>query len=202
MKLHYSPTSPYVRKVQIILHETGLKDRVEIATIASTPLAENPAITAANPLGRIPCLERPDGPALFDSRVICRYLDSLHAGRKFYPEGAAQWTALTLEALADGVLDSAVSATYEARLRPEELRFQPWIDAQRGKIGRALDALEREWIAHLKGPMDIGAIAVASALGYIDLRFEALAWRATRPALAAWHEGFAARESYKASAPA
>jgi glutathione S-transferase len=202
MKLHYSPTSPYVRKVRIVLSETGLRDRVEIAPVASTPLAENPAITAANPLGRIPCLERTDGPSLYDSRVICRYLDSLHGGRKLYPEGPAQWSCLTLEALADGVLDSAVSATYEARLRPEGARFQPWIDAQRGKIARALDALEREWIAHLKGPLDIGAIGVAVALGYVDLRLDVMGWRSTRPQLAAWHANVAQRDSYRDSAPA
>jgi glutathione S-transferase len=202
MKLHHSPTSPYVRKVLIVLHETGLIDRVTLTTNPSTPLAESPALTAANPLGRVPCLEREDGPAIFDSRVICRYLDSLHGGRRLYPEGGALWTTLTLEALADGMLDSAIACIYEARLRPEELRFQPWVDAQKGKIRRALDVLEAEWTAHLAGPLDAGAIAVGATLGYIDFRFADLAWREGRPRLAHWHEGFAARDSYKATAPA
>jgi glutathione S-transferase len=202
MKLHHSPTSPYVRKVMIVLREAGLLDRVALVPHASTPLAEDPTLVAAAPLARIPCLEREDGPAIFDSRVICRYLDSLHAGRKIYPEGAALWTTLTLEALADGVLDSAVSAVYEMRLRPEGARFQPWIDAQKGKIARAIGALEAEWIAHLAGPLDAGAIAVGVALGYVDFRHGDLNWRAGCPKLAAWHATFAERESYAATMPA
>jgi glutathione S-transferase len=202
MKLHCSPTSPYVRKVMIALRETGLLERVTLIPHASTPLAEDPALVAAAPLARIPCLERDDGPAIFDSRVICRYLDTLHAGRKLYPEGAALWTTLTLEALADGVLDSAVSAVYETRLRPEGMRFQPWIDAQKGKIARAIGALEAEWIAHLAGPVDAGAIATAAALGYVDFRHADIDWRAERPKLAAWHAAFARRDSYAATAPA
>jgi glutathione S-transferase len=201
MKLHHSPTSPYVRKVMIVLHEIGLADRVALTTNPSTPMAESPTLTAANPLGRVPCLEREDGPAIFDSRVICRYLDSLHAGRKLYPVGEALWTTLTLEALADGMLDSAVSCIYEARLRPKQLRYQPWVDAQKGKIRRGLDALEAGWTAHLSGPMDAGAIAVAAALGYLDFRYGDMAWREGRPRLAAWHAGFAARDSYQATQP-
>lgn len=200
MKLHFSPTSPYVRKVMLVLHETGLLDRVEIAPVATTPLAENPGLTASNPLGRIPCLERPDGPALFDSRVICRYLDAL-AGGGLYPGGAALWSSLTLEALGDGLIDSAVSATYEQRLRPVEGQWRPWIDAQRGKVQRGLDVLEGEWTAHLAGPLDIGAISVAAALGYVDLRFGDLDWRQGRPRLTAWHAGFAARPGYAATNP-
>jgi glutathione S-transferase len=201
MKLLHSPTSPYVRKVLMLLHETGLLDRVAIETVASTPLAENPGLTAANPLGRIPCLLREDGPAVFDSRVICRYLDSLHGGAKFYPEGPSLWTTLTLEALADGMLDSAVSGMYERRLRPEAIQFGPWIEAQKGKIGRALDALESQWIAHLEGPADAGALATAATLGYLDLRYPDMGWREGRPRLAAWHARMAERPSYAATAP-
>ena len=201
MKLHHSPTSPYVRKVMILLRETGLADRVTLVPHASTPMAEDPALVAAAPLARIPCLERADGPNIFDSRVICRYLDSLHEGRKLYPEGTALWSTLTLEALADGILDSAVSAIYEVRLRPEGMRFQPWIDAQKGKVARAIGALEAEWIAHLAGPLDAGAIAVASALGYVDFRHGDLNWREGRPKLAAWHAAFSERPSYAETAP-
>ena len=201
MKLYSSPTSPYVRKVRMLLIETGLDDRVEQVAIATTPIAPDAAIAAANPLGKIPCLERPDGPAIFDSRVICRYLDSLHPGRKFYPRGPAEWTAATLEALADGMLDAAVIALYESRLRPAEAQFQPWVDAQILKITRSLDALETLWIAHLGGPLDAGGLATGVALGYLDFRYGALDWRATRPKLAAWHEGFAALDSYRATMP-
>jgi glutathione S-transferase len=133
--------------------------------------------------------------------VICRYLDSLHQGRKFYPEGAGLWTSLTLEALGDGVLDAAVLMIYEARLRPEALRFAPWVDAQTLKIARALDALEARWIAHLQGPLDAGGLCVGVALGYLDFRFAEIAWRGGRPLLAEWHKGFAALPSFRATMP-
>lgn len=202
MKLHHSPTSPYVRKVMIVLHETGQTGAVTLITGANSPLAPNPATVAANPLGKIPCLERPDGPALFDSRVICRYLDSLHHGHKLYPAGPALWSTLTLEALADGILDAGLAAIYEQRAHDEAARAQNWIDAQRLKISRACDALEAHWLAHLAGPLDAGAIAVAAALGYVDFRFGDLGWRQGRPGLAAWHAGFAGRDSFKATVPA
>ncbi len=201
MKLYHAPTSPYVRKVMILLHETGLLDRVEIVDGGGSPVSPNPATVAANPLGKVPCLERGDGPAIFDSRVICRYVDSLHGGHKFYPAGAALWSTLTLEALADGILDAGILMVYEARLRPEEIRFAPWVDAQRLKITRSIDALENNWLAHLSGPVDAGAVAVACALGYMDLRFADLGWRKTSPKLAAWHARFAERPSYVATVP-
>lgn len=201
MKLYASPTSPYVRKVLLTLHETGLLDRVEIVDGQGTPLAPNPGAVAANPLGKIPALERPDGPTLYDSRVITRYLDSLHDGPRLYPTGAALWSTLTLEALADGMLDAAVLTVYESRLRPEDKRFSGWTDAQRGKIVRALDALEAEWLAHLKGPTDAGAIAVAAALGYLDLRFPEMQWRDARPGLAAWFETASKRPGFAETVP-
>jgi len=201
MKLHHSPASPFVRKVMIVIHETGLADRVTLETVVNTPLAPNPATAAANPLSKIPALERPDGPALFDSAVICRYLDTLHGGRSLYPGGAALWPTLTLEALGDGVCDAAVAAIYEMRFREEAAWSQDWIAAQKLKIARALDALESQWLSHLAGPLDVGVIAVAAALGYLDFRLVEVDWRATRPRLAAWHAGFADRDSYRATTP-
>ena len=202
MKLHHSPTSPYARKVMIVLHETGQTGAVTLITGANSPMAPNPLTVAANPLGKIPCLERPEGPAIFDSRVICRYLDSLHHGHKLYPAGPGLWSTLTLEALGDGVLDAGLAAIYETRVHDEGARAQGWIDAQRLKIARACDALEAQWLAHLAGPLDAGAIAVAAALGYVDFRFSDLGWREGRPGLAAWHADFAGRESFKATIPA
>lgn len=201
MKLYHSPTSPYVRKVMLLLHETGMTDRVTLVNGQGTPLAPNDATLAATPLGKIPALTRPDGPTLFDSRVICRYLDSIHSGRRLYPDAPALWTTLTLEALADGVLDAALLGVYERRFRPEPLRFPEWVDAQMGKIGRALDALEREWLAHLRGPTDMGALAVAAALGYLDFRYPDMAWRATRPGLAEWLTIAAQRLGFAETAP-
>jgi glutathione S-transferase len=202
MKLRYSPTSPYVRKVMLVLHETGQLARVALAPASGTPVAPDEGVVAANPLGKIPALEREDGPTLFDSRVICRYLDSLHSGRKLYPEPPALWTTLTLEALADGLVDAAILCVYETRLRPEEIRFAPWVEGQRLKVTRALDALEAGWLAHLRGPTDMGALAVACALGYLDLRFPDLDWRAARPGLAAWMETAATRPGFAETTPA
>ena len=201
MRLYHSPTSPYVRKVMIVLHETGLADRVTLVNGGGSPIAPNVATAAANPLGKVPCLERDDGPAVFDSRVICRHLDMLHDGPRLYPAGHALTSTLTLEALADGVLDAAILMLYESRLRPEDKRFDPWLEGQKAKIVRALDALESLWVAHLEGPMDAAAIAVAATLGYLDFRFGALNWREGRPKIAAWFESWTVRPSFIATTP-
>lgn len=201
LTLYSSPTSPYVRKVLIVARETGTISQIDTVFGGGSPVEPNAATRAVNPLGKIPCLARPDGPAIFDSPVICQYLDSLHHGHKLYPAGAARWSALTLEALADGILDALVLCLYETRLRPEPIRFAPWVDAQRLKVTQALDALEAQWIAHLNGPLDIGGVAVGATLGYIDFRFPDIAWRNGRPALSAWHAAFAERDSYKATVP-
>ncbi|MEH6775167.1 MAG: glutathione S-transferase [Cereibacter changlensis] len=200
MRLYYSPTSPYVRKVMVLLHETGMLDQVELISVGGTPVDTGTLPLALNPLGKIPALERADGPALYDSRVICRYLDSL-AGNRLYPSGNRLWDTLTLEATADGMLDAAVLMVYETRVRPEEKRFEPWVEGQWGKIDRALDALESRWIAHLTGPLDLGQVAVACALDYLDFRHAGRAWRSARPDLAAWHARFADRPSMAATVP-
>lgn len=200
MRLFYSPTSPYVRKVMVLLHETGLLDRVELVTGSGTPLDPGAAPLEANPLGKVPALERPDGPALFDSRVICRYLDDL-AGAGLYPQGNALWDTLVLEATADGILDAALLMVYESRLRPEELRFAPWVDGQWAKIDRALDMLESRWTPQLQGPLDMGQIALGCALGYIDFRHGARHWRQGRHHLAAWEAAFSARPAMQATRP-
>ncbi|MET4128997.1 glutathione S-transferase [Roseovarius sp. MBR-6] len=199
MQLISSPASPFVRKVRVLLHETGLATQVEELPVATTALATAPEAMAANPLGKIPALLRADGPAIYDSRVICRYLDA-KAGAALYPE-ARLWEVLTLEATADGIMESGVLMVYETRLRPEGARSEPWVEAQWAKIARALDALEERWMSHLAGPLDMGQIAVACALGYLDFRHDARGWRDGHPALAAWYEGFAARDSMAQTAP-
>ncbi len=200
MRLFYSPTSPYVRKIMVLLHETGMLERVERVSVGGTPVDTGTLPLALNPLGKIPALERPDGPAIYDSRVICRYLDDL-AGGKLYPAGPRLWDTLTLEATADGMLDAAILMVYETRVRPEEKRFEPWVEGQWGKIDRALDALESRWIAQLTGPLDMGQVAVGCALDYLDFRHGGRAWRSTRPDLAAWHARFADRPSMVATVP-
>lgn len=201
MRLYFSPTSPYVRKVMVLLHETGQIGDVELVAGSGNPVDPAGAPLDANPLGKVPALERPDGPALYDSRVICRYLDD-RAASGLYPEGARLWDTLTVEATGDGILDAALLMVYEGRIRPEELRYGPWVEGQWAKVDRALDALETRWVAHLQGPLDAGQIAVGCALGYLDFRHDARDWRNGRPRLAGWFAGFDARASMRVTVPA
>jgi len=200
MKLFHSPASPFVRKVVVLLHELEKSDSVTLETITTTAMASDEALKAANPLARIPALVRPDGVTLYDSRVITAYLNDLHAGG-FYPQNAARWEVLTLEATGDGIMDSAVSMVYETRLRPEEDRSQDWIEAQWVKIARSLDVLNARWMSHLSGPVTMGHVSVGCALSYLDFRLDARGWRNGRDALAAWHATFAQRPSMQASQP-
>ncbi|MDH3664748.1 MAG: glutathione S-transferase [Alphaproteobacteria bacterium] len=201
MKLHYALPSPYVRKVRAVAIELGLDGRIELLERAMTPVSPNAALNADNPLGKIPCLITDDGEALYDSRVICSYLDSLVEGKSVYAKaGAARWTALRREALADGILDAAVGRRYETFLRPAERQWDAWIDGQRDKFTRGLDQFERE-AAGFGDAVDIGTIAAACACGYMDFRYADEAWRDTRPTLAAWYETFSKRPSIATTAP-
>jgi glutathione S-transferase len=203
LQLYYSPTSPYVRKITVLIHEAGLDNRVERIAASGTPLDPGSLPVQENPLGKVPVLVTPHG-TLYDSRVICRYLDDL-AGAGAYPAGDALWRTLVLESTADGILDASLLMVYEGRLRPESLRFQPWIEAQWAKVSRALDVLEADWQDHLGTPKagcpDMGHIALGAALGYVDFRLGARDWRAGRPALAAWAAQFMARPSMAATVP-
>lgn len=203
MQLYYSATSPFVRKVTALIHESGQDDRVQRIVASGTPLAPGSMPLMENPLGKVPVLVTVDG-ALYDSRVICRYLDDL-AGAGAYPAGAALWQTLVLEALADGILEAALLMVYEARLRPEALRFDPWIKGQWAKIARALDVLEADWQDHLaaahSGCANMGHIALGCALGYVDFRHGAQDWRTGRTSLAAWADGFLGRPAMVATQP-
>ncbi|WP_170571214.1 glutathione S-transferase [Ruegeria atlantica] len=200
MKLYHSPTSPYVRKVMVLLHETEQLQDVELETVANTPVSPAAPLLSKAPLTKVPALERPDGPTLFDSRVICAFLDT-RAKAGLYPEGATRWDVLTLEALADGILDAALLMTYEVRLRPEDKKWDDWSEAQWVKIERACAALNQRWMAHLSGSLDMGQVAVACALGYLDLRHDARDWRKGNDALAAWYAEFSKRPSMAATRP-
>lgn len=200
MRLFHSPNSPFVRKVEVLLIESGLTGQVDLVPVSGNPLNPGTLPVAENPLGKIPALDLGDGQVLHDSRVICRYLDTL-AGGGFYPEPPDLWRVLTLESVADGICDAAVLMAYEARLRPEPLRFADWTEAQWAKIARALDALEAGRIGPLDGPLTLGQIALGAALGYLDLRHGARDWRAGRPALAAWFAAFSLRPSMQATLP-
>jgi len=197
MRLHHNTMSPFVRKVMVLAHETGLADRIEPENRMMTPVSPDAALCVDNPLGKIPSLVLDDGSTLYDSRVICEYLDSLHGGPKMFPAGAARWTALRRQALGDGILDAAVNTRYETFLRPQERRWDDWIDNQKKKVARSLDVVEAEDLAGI----DIGTITIACALGYLDFRFADEDWRSGRPRLEAWYEEFARRPSMIATVP-
>jgi glutathione S-transferase len=198
MKLRYSLTSPFVRKVAILVIETGLDSRIErIATNTNDPAS---GLKRENPLGKVPSLTLDDGTILFDSPVICEYLDSLHSGAKMIPSaGEARWTALRRQALGDGIMDAAILRRLESR-RPSGEQSAAWIETQRAKVVAGLDALEGE-ADKLGDGVDIGLIAIACALGYLDFRFADEDWRRSRPKLARWFAGIARRASVQATAP-
>ncbi|MGE0151083.1 MAG: glutathione S-transferase [Reyranellaceae bacterium] len=201
MKLMYSPTSPYVRKVMILAIERGLDRKIEKLPQAVTPMGGNKTVEKANPLGKVPALELDNGTTLFDSPVICEYLDSKHRGDKLFPaSGARRWKALRLQAIGDGILDAALLARYEIAMRPENLRWTDWLEGQKRKVTQALDLLEKE-AKELGGGLTIGQVAVACALGYLDFRFADMNWRKSRPSLAAWFDKFSRRKSMQATVP-
>jgi glutathione S-transferase len=199
MKLRYSPASPYVRKVIIVALEGGLAERIEKVPTAAVPVKANEALQAENPLVKLPSLTTDTGETLYDSPVICEYLDSLHSSARLFPAaGPARWTALRRQALGDGILDAAILIRYETTVRPKELQWADWVDGQMRKVRGALDALEGE---RLGGAFDIGTLTIGCALGYLDFRFPSEDWRKTRPKLAAWFGEISRRPSMKATEP-
>ncbi|MGV8985518.1 MAG: glutathione S-transferase [Cypionkella sp.] len=201
MRLYHSPTTPFGRKVMVLILETGLVDRIEIVPASGTPVAPGTMPLDRNPLGKIPALVRDDGGAVYDSRVICRYLDDL-GGAGLYGAAPKLWDVLTLEATADGMMDAAILIVYESRVRPEDRYFREWVEGQWSKIARALDAVEATWMPHLAGPLDMGQIALGCALSYLDFRHAARNWRDGHPKLAAWEAGFAQRPAMQSTVPA
>ncbi|TAJ31347.1 glutathione S-transferase [Bosea sp. (in: a-proteobacteria)] len=187
--LRSSPASPFGRKVKMAALELGLLDKIEI--VAADTTDPNEVLREQNPLGKIPTLVLEDGMTLFDSRVIVDYLDHLAGGGKIIPAGEARFAQLRLQALADGIADAALLKVYEGRFRAETERSANWVAHQDGKVARGLAALEAAPPAFPDRPR-IGEIALACALGYLDLRF-AGAWRAEHPRLVAWLDDFAAR---------
>jgi glutathione S-transferase len=198
MFLHWSSRSPFVRKVMMTAHETSLADRIQCERIVVSSRAANPTVMRDNPLGKIPTLRLEDGTVLYDSAVICEYLDSLRDGPKLFPgPGPARWTALRRNALGTGLLDNLV-LWRGAREWPHRLTdLEEALDA---KTRAALDAMEAEAGALGGDAFSIGHIAIGVALAYLDFRFAALAWRTGRPALAEWHASFSARPSAQATA--
>ena len=199
MQLYTNSNSPFARKVRISALELGLADRLESLEVTSSPVDPHGGLREHNPLGKIPALITDEGEALYDSPVICEYLDVLAGGgRLFPPHGPARWRALRRQALGDGIADAAVLVRYETAARPVPLQWREWLDGQWLKIRTALDALEHDT---LDGALDIGAISIACALGYLDLRFSQEPWRQSHPRLSSWLGALAARESFAATRP-
>ena len=199
MKLRYSTTSPYVRKVVVTAAEKGLGDRIELIPTSTQDPASG--LERDNPLGKLPALITDEGLSLYDSPVICEYLDGLHKGRKLFPgRGPKRFKALKLQALGDGILDASVAVVMERRQRPADKQWQAGIDRQLKKVTNALDTLEGT-VGELGRAANIGTITVGCALGYVEFRFPELDWRKGRPKLARWYKSFAKRPSMAASVP-
>lgn len=201
MKLWYSPASPFARKVRAAAIELGLAERVELAEIAVLPSKPNVELARENPLIKVPALRADDGTVLYDSRVICEYLDALAGGGRLFPAaGPARWQALRRQALGDGIMDAGILRRYELALRPEALRWTDWLAGQLAKVEHGLDAAEREapgW----NEAFDIGHVTLACALGWLDFRFPDYDWRARCPQLGAWFERVSARASLARTVP-
>lgn len=203
MQLRSSPLSPFGRMVLITADTLGLSEQIEVLPASVMPPDQE--LARQNPLGKIPVLVLQDGQSLYDSRVIIDYLDRLAGGDRVIPAGSARYEALCAQALAVGILEAAVLQVYEKRFRPEEKQHAPWSAAQAAKVSAALAALEQTPPARpgaaCDGRPDIGQIALACALGYLDFRFDG-AWRETCSKLVDWLDDFAAiTPSFEATRP-
>jgi len=198
MKLYYSSTSPFVRKVNVFAIEAGLDKKIE--WVKTNPWLAEDILTAENPLSKIPTLITDDGKIIYDSRVICEYLDTLHSGSKFHPEkGDARWKVLQLQALADGILESGILRFLE-RKRAPDLQSSDWDNTQKDSVERGLDYLENT-VSDWEGNLDIGVISIACVLGWLDFRFADEAWRPQRSKLNDWFEEFSKRPSIVKTLP-
>ena len=195
MKLHWSPRSPFVRKVMIVAHELGLVDRLDCTRTVAATTKPHDVLMQDNPLSKLPTLVLADGTVIYDSPVICEYFDSLHDGPKLFPATMPErLRVLRWQALGDGMLDFLLLWRNELT-RPAQ--SEPHLNSYRIKRGKTLESLEAEAAVLEQTPFSIGHITVGVALSYIDFRFEGDTWRQQHPKLAAWHEKIAARPSFK-----
>lgn len=200
MKLHWSSRSPFVRKVMIFAHECGLAGRIECVRTVVAMNKPNIDLLKTNPLGKIPTLVRDDGSALYDSTVICEYLDSLHDGRRLFPaSGEARWTALRRHALGNNLMDNLMLWRNEL-LRLQQQQSPETLAAFELKVRNAVAALDIEADALEAAPVDIGHVAIGCALGYADFRFGHLQWRSGHDRIARWQDEFAQRPSMRNTA--
>jgi glutathione S-transferase len=197
VKLHWGSVSPFVRKVMIAAHETGLADRITPVRSLVAMNAANANVMLDNPLSKIPTLVTDEGLALFDSDVICEYLDSLHDHAKLIPAtGDARWQALRWNAFGSGMLDALVLWRNE-RMRPEAHQSIPTLEAYALKIAASLDWVERDMGQLEERAFGLGHIAIGCMFGYMDIRFTDIDWRASHPSSAAWFARFSQRSSAK-----
>jgi glutathione S-transferase len=198
MQLFYQTHSPYARKVLVMAHEAGLAARLQVLHHETSPTRRNDHVFAANPLGKVPVLITEDGVALFDSAVICDYLDGLHEGPRLIAAGGpARFRTLRLQALAQGIADAGIDLRWEEERRPVALRYPALAEGQRQKLTAAYDFLERE--LQFDGALELGQIALATALDWIVFR-DLPDFRRGRPHLAAWYAAFVRRPSMQATA--
>lgn len=193
MKLYHNPASPYTRKVMVVAHETGLADSIELMPI--TVWEEADRLRVDNPLGKIPALVLDDGSCLFDSPVICAYLDTLHNGPRMIPQGEDRWAVERLHALAQGMTDAALS------LRADVMREQQadwYSNRMRDTVNSALAEAEKQ-LPSFADAVNLGTCALAAGLGYLDFRFPDWGWRDAHPGLANWFTVFSARPSMQAT---
>ena len=200
MRLRTSNTTPYGRKVSAVIIERGLSDRVDI--VPTDPWAADTDLPKDNPMGKVPTLVLDDGTAMFDSSLLCEYLDAMaEGGPLLYPQdGEARWRIRRLDALATGLIDASVTRVVDRR-RPADLQSKDWQDRQKAAMTRACDALEQAAGTLETEAVSIAHLATACALGYLDLRFADDGWRDGRPRLAAWYEGFKTRPAIAETAP-
>ncbi len=201
MKLLYQTHSPYARKVLVAAHELGLQHRIEVVHHDTSPTRRNDEVFALNPLGKVPVLIVDGGLPLFDSSVICEYLDGLHGGTKLIPsERDARFRALRRQALATGMADAGIAARWEAERRPEALRWPPMLQGQLDKLAAACDLLEQEIgeAPSAETVPDIGGIALATALSWIAFR-HVYPFAEGRPRLSAWYARFSQRASMRST---
>ena len=199
MKLYYSPTSPFVRKINVFAIEAGLDKQIE--WVKTNPWLVEDILTAENPLSQIPTLITDDGMVLYDSSVICEYLDSLHSGEKLIPqESRVRWPVLRLQALADGILDAGILRFLEKK-REAEKQSIDWDATHKKSVERSLDYLENS-VTDWGDNLDIGVLSIACVLGWLDFRFANENWRSNRPKLDSWFGQFSKRPSMTKTMPA
>ena len=201
MQLLYAPTSPFVRKVMVCAHLSGQAGRIQWLNSSAHPVRRDGRIAAHNPLAKVPTLVLDDGQALYDSRVICEYIDSLGSAGIFPAAGPARWTALTRQALGDGLLDAALLARYELTARPPEFQWPIWREALLTKVTACLASIETIASELTHDKPTIGEITIGCALGYLDFRFPELNWRAQCGIAARWNEAFQSLPAMQATQP-